>query len=127
MVSKTVRVLIVEDDLIQTLLLEKFFQKIGYKIVGKADSGRDAIELATRLKPDLITMDIMLVDDIDGIMAAKEIQKTIKTNLVYISGNRDEDILKRASETDFIGFFQKPFNMRELESFLTDEQLIKLS
>jgi len=112
------QVLIVEDDPIQSLLLEKLFLSLDYKVIGKAESGRAAIDLAVKLKPDLITMDIMLTDDIDGIEAAKEIQKEIETDLIYISGNRDESILKRASETDYKGFFRKPLDMRELKFFL---------
>lgn len=110
-------VLIVEDDPIQSLLLEKMFLSIGYTIAGKAESGQEAINKAIKLKPDLITMDIMLTDDIDGIEAAKEIQKEIDTDLVYISGNRDEDMLERASETDYKMFFRKPFNMIDLRLF----------
>ena len=119
MVSETVRVLIVEDDPIQSLLLEKLFSSLDYKVIGKAESGRAAIDLAIKLKPDLITMDIMLTDEIDGIEAAKEIQKEIKTDLVFMSGNKDENLLKRASETDFKGFFRKPLDMRELKNFFS--------
>ena len=119
MEPENLQVLIVEDDPIQSLLLEKLFVSLDYKVAGKAESGRAAIDLAVKLKPDIITMDIMLTDDIDGIDAAKEIQKEIETDLVYISGNKDEDIIKRASETDFIAFFRKPFDMRELKNFFS--------
>lgn len=115
--SEKLSVLIVEDDPIQSLLLERLFLSIGYTIAGKAESGQEAINKAIKLKPDLITMDIMLTDDIDGIEAAKEIQKEIDTDLVYLSGNRDESMLERASETDYKEFFSKPFNMKELRFF----------
>jgi 1,2-diacylglycerol 3-beta-glucosyltransferase len=118
--KKQTRVLIVEDDLIQTLLLENVLYKIGCNIVGKAQSGSEAIEKALKLKPDVITMDIMLSDDVDGIQAATEIQKNLDVDLIYISGNKDHDTLERASKTKYIAFLRKPFNMQELkEIFLS--------
>lgn len=115
--SEKLSVLIVEDDPIHSLLLKKLFLSLGYTIAGKAESGQEAINKAIKLKPDLITMDIMLSDDVDGIEAAKEILKEIDTNLVYLSANRDKNILKRASETDYKKFFSKPLNMNELRNF----------
>jgi len=120
MASDKIEVLIVEDDPIQSLLLEKMFLSLGYKVLGKAVSGKLAIDLAKKFNPDLITMDIMLTDDIDGIEAAKVIQSHMKVDLVYLSGNKDADILNCASETDFERFFRKPYNFNELKNFFSE-------
>ncbi len=118
MIRDNVAVLIVEDDLLQSLLLQKLSLSLGYVVVGKAETGQEAIDLATNLKPDLIMMDIMLADDIDGIEAAIEIQKVIDVDLVYLSANKDKNILKRVSETNYREFFRKPFAIELLKDFL---------
>lgn len=113
-----IKVLIVEDNFIQSFLLEKVYISLGFSIVGKVTTGAEAIELAQLHKPDIISMDIMLDDDIDGIEAAKEIQKFLKTKLIFISGNKDLYILNRASEIDYCWFFQKPVSFDELKKVL---------
>lgn len=114
------KVLIVEDDTLQSLMLEKILIKLGFTICGKAEKGEQAIELAKINKPNLITMDIMLSDEIDGIQAAKQIQKDSDADLIYLSGNKDENILRRVSETNYLEFFCKPFNIKELENYFRE-------
>ena len=120
MTSYKLKVLIVEDDTLQSLMLEKMLKKLDFAICGKADKGQEAIELAKTNKPDLITMDIMLADDIDGIQAAKQIQKDSDADLIYLSGNKDENTLRRVSETRYKKFFCKPFNIKELEYYFRE-------
>ncbi len=104
-------ILIVEDELIQSILLEKLVTSLGYKVIGKATTGKNAIELAFKHNPDLITMDISLKDDIDGIMAAHTIQKKNMIPIIYISGNSDKYNYERAQKTSFIDFIPKPVNL----------------
>lgn len=111
------RVLIVEDEPIQSLVLEKLLRTLNYEIVAKAESGREAIDTALKLRPDLITMDIMLTDDIDGIEAALRIQEELDTILVYVSGNMDDNILERAADTHYKKFFKKPYDIHKLRDF----------
>lgn len=106
--SSVKNILIVEDELIQSILLEKLVKSLGYTVIGKATTGADAISMALNLKPDLITMDISLQDDIDGIMATKSIQVKNMIPVIYISGNSDKYNLERAEKTNFIDFIPKP-------------------
>ena len=61
-----VNILVTEDESIVRKDIEKTLQKLGYNVVGTADTGEKAIELATSLKPDLALMDIMLKGDMTG-------------------------------------------------------------
>lgn len=111
-------ILIVEDEMIQSILLEKLIKSLGYKVIGKATTGAEAISKALELKPDLITMDISLHDDIDGIMATKSIQDKNMIPVIYISGNSDKYNFERAEKTNFIDFIPKPVNKESLEKSL---------
>ncbi len=89
------KVLIVEDDKVLSLLLTKMMEKMDMNVIATVTEGREAIRLAKELLPDLILMDIMLEDDVDGIDAMINIQKEdIKTRLysslvilILITGN----------------------------------------
>lgn len=116
MSKRSFKVLIVEDDPMQALLLRKVFEMIDYEVIGIAESGADAIKMAEDLSPDVITMDIMLSDHIDGIEAATEIQKNQDVNLIYISGNSCPNIMERASKTKYKSFIKKPYNVQDLKN-----------
>jgi CheY-like chemotaxis protein len=119
-------ILIVEDEMIQSILLEKLIKSLGYKVVGKVTTGADAIEMALKLKPDVITMDISLQDDIDGIMATKSIQDKSMIPVIYISGNSDQYNYERAETTNFIDFIPKPVNKETLAKSFSKAENIKI-
>lgn len=123
--SKPIKnILIVEDEMIQSILLEKLIKSLGYKVVGKVTTGADAIDMALELQPDVITMDISLQDDIDGIMATKTIQDKSMIPVIYISGNSDQYNYQRAEKTNFIDFIPKPVNKESLaKSFSKAEEI----
>lgn len=125
--NKSVRnILIVEDEMIQSILLEKLIKSLGYKVVGKVTTGADAIKMALKLKPDVITMDISLQDDIDGIMATKSIQDITMIPVIYISGNSDKYNYQRAEKTTFIDFIPKPVNKELLAKSFSKAEDIKI-
>jgi DNA-binding NarL/FixJ family response regulator len=71
------KILIVEDDPLMQLGLEQGLSKYAeLEIVGQAEDGYSAVQLAIALKPDLIVMDIGL-PRLDGIAATKQIKETL--------------------------------------------------
>jgi two-component system, response regulator PdtaR len=112
--GKIKRVLIVEDEMIQALVLESMFVKCGISVAGKVRKGKNAIIKANELVPDLITMDINLLDNIDGITAAIQIQKTNPIPIIYVTGNTDQHNRDRASTTFFIDMLTKPLSLNKL-------------
>ncbi len=114
--NRTARgVLVVEDDLILSMVLVRMMEKLGYIVLEKSHSGAGAIAAAKKLHPDLILMDIQLKDDLDGISAMQEIRKESVVPVIYITGNSDRKNIERARETDFIDYLVKPIQMNELE------------
>jgi CheY-like chemotaxis protein len=111
------KVLIVEDDSIQQIFLERIINQMGHTVIGSSSKGSQAIESALRIGAvDIILMDINLADDVDGIEAAKEINKHREVKLVYITASEDPEHLKRAKETDYVAYLTKPLSKESLES-----------
>jgi len=114
--TKSKRILIVEDDDIQQIVLERIVTQMGHTVIGSSSEGAKAIESALRIGAvDLIIMDIDLADDIDGIEAAREISKHREVKLVYITSSDDQQKLDRANETDYIAYLTKPLSREVLE------------
>jgi CheY-like chemotaxis protein len=109
------KILIVEDDMIISMVLERMVGKLGHEVLDKVITGKDAIESALELDPDLILMDIQLKDDIDGITAMEEIRNESDVHVIYITGNSDQYNLSRAKKTDFIDYLVKPIQMSHLK------------
>lgn len=112
------RILIVEDEGILAEDLGQSLENLGYLVSGKVSTGREAIELAENLRPDLILMDIKLQGDIDGIEAADQIRTRLDIPVVYLTGYAEEDVLLRAKKTEPYGYLGKPISLSELRSTL---------
>jgi len=107
-------VLIVEDDMLLSLVEERLIEKMGHKVAAKVGSGREAIDKAKELNPDIILMDIVLKGDIDGIEAMEEIRKHSKVPVIYLSGNSDRFNFERAKKTGFTDYLVKPITSNDL-------------
>lgn len=103
-----VRILIVEDDYIQSYMIKTLLESLNYKVVGIADTGEKAISMAVELKPDLVLIDIMLEGELDGIDAAKKIMESSGMSVMYITGGSIAHHSRRASETDYVDMLAKP-------------------
>ena len=79
------RVLIVDDSpLIRAVLREAFERTQDIEVVGEAGDGRKAIELVRLLRPDIVTMDV-LMPVMDGLCATEEIMRLFPTPIVIIA------------------------------------------
>lgn len=109
------KVLIVEDDMIIAMVLERMIVKLDHKVIDKVITGKDAIRCADEKDLDLILMDIQLKDSIDGITVMEEIRKTSDVPVIYITGNSDQYNMNRAKATNFVDYLVKPIQMSDLK------------
>jgi diguanylate cyclase (GGDEF)-like protein/PAS domain S-box-containing protein len=107
-------ILIVEDEKIIALDLQRRLERFGYSVVGMASDGQEAINLAAERRPDIILMDIMLAGDMDGIEAARRIRAQLGIPIIFLTAYTDEKTLERAKEVEPFGYILKPFKEREL-------------
>ena len=114
------RVLIVEDDMLLSMVEERLVSKLGYSVVGKVTSGADAVSKAGDLTPDVVIMDISLKGDMDGIEAMEEIRKNSDVSVIYLSGSGDRYSYERAKKTGFTEFLTKPVTAGDLKEPLAE-------
>ncbi len=109
-------ILIVEDERIIALGIQKRLVNLGYTVSGLAASGAEAVRKATELRPNLVLMDIRLEGDIDGIEAAACIRRQLDLPVVYLTANSDPDTLRLAKITEPFGYILKPYDDRDLQT-----------
>ncbi|OZG72868.1 chemotaxis response regulator protein-glutamate methylesterase [Hahella sp. CCB-MM4] len=106
-----VKVLIVDDSGFFRRRLSEILQPMtDIEVVGAATNGREAIDLASRLKPDVITMDYEM-PVMDGISAVKEIMRTNPTPVIMFSSLTYEGarVTFDALEAGAVDFLPKSF------------------
>src|SRR6266446_5396521 len=110
------RVLVVEDEVIVAMDVERRLKRLGYPVSGVAHDGRRAIEKAAEGNPELILMDINLGAGMSGIETALVIQQKQDLPVIYVTANSDADTVRRAAQSGPFGYILKPFEDRELET-----------
>ncbi len=108
------RILVVEDERIVVAEPRQRLRNLGYDVPALAHSGVQAIELAERLRPDLVLMDIYLEGDMDGVQAAEQIRRQVGIPVIYLTAYGNQEVLERAKVTEPFGYILKPFEEREL-------------
>src|SRR5258707_4492549 len=107
--KKTIKVLIVDDIPETRENLKKLLAfESDIEVVGTASTGREGLELAKDLLPDIILMDINM-PDMDGIAATEAISKAVpSTSVVMMSVQSEADYLRRAMLAGARDFLTKP-------------------
>lgn len=108
------KILIVEDEFIIAMLIEKQITRLGYEVVAKVTSGDKALDAVKSNNVDLILMDIKIIGDMDGIETMHAIRKFLSVPVIYITGNSDPVTKQKAFETGPAGYIIKPIEMDTL-------------
>ncbi len=113
--TKRTRIIIADDESLIRRDLHEMLAEQGYLIVGEASDGRTAVEMARRLKPDLVIMDIRFEgDDFDGIEAARVLTTEDIAPVLLLSAYSQRDLVERAKEAGVVGYLVKPFSEADL-------------
>jgi len=107
-------ILVVEDEAAVALDIRATLQRLGYVVPATVGRGRDAIDKADALRPDLVLMDIHLRGDIDGVETAQHVRQAFDIPVIYLTAYADPATLQRARITEPYGYLLKPFHEREL-------------
>ncbi len=110
----TLKILIVEDDSVSALLLQRALEKNSHEIIGIADTGEKALEILEESLADIVMMDINLAGELDGIKTTEIINEKYDIPVVYLSASSDAETLNKVVGTNPSAYVIKPFNIREL-------------
>ncbi len=110
MINKRLSVAIVDDNDMMRAILRGMLRGEAFDVVGEARNGTLAVDLAERLKPDIICMDVMMPEK-NGLEAMAEIKAARpETQIVMITSNADPETVQDAIQNGAAGFIIKPFN-----------------
>ena len=113
-------ILTVDDNQINQLVLDRFLKKWGISFK-QASNGREAIELASREKFDIILMDLEM-PEVDGYTASKQIRENSglnsETPLVALTASTISEVESRVYEAGMNDVMMKPFNPGNLHRML---------
>jgi two-component system chemotaxis response regulator CheY len=108
------RVLVVDDAVFMRNVIKDIFTAAGFEVIGEASNGLEAVERYQQLKPDLITMDIVMPFR-SGIDATREIIKQDPNAVVLMcSALGQESLVMEAIEAGATDFVVKPFRAEDV-------------
>ena len=115
------RILIVEDNPLHTRLIEMTLRAKNYTLL-KATDGEEALDIATRERPDLILMDLNL-PEMTGFEVIKKLREKPAfrhTPIIAITAYAMKEDRKRLIESGCDAYLTKPINTRELPRIIAE-------
>ncbi len=113
-----VKTLIVEDETFVARDLQMHLEQMGYTVASMVPSGEQAIQEIENEIPDLVLMDIVLQEGMDGIETAEIIHSRFDIPVIYLTAHEDKAIFERAKKTEPFGYVTKPFQGEDLRKVI---------
>jgi two-component system cell cycle response regulator DivK len=113
-------VLVVEDTEDNRQMMRRLLEMSGFRVV-EATNGREAVEVASQVQPQIILMDLSL-PIIDGLAATRQIRNLPELNtvpIVAVSAHDTADFHSEALDAGCNAYVTKPINYTELEHLVT--------
>lgn len=110
---KRLRVVVAEDEALIRLDLKEMLEEVGHMVVGEAGDGMSAVELAAKIKPDLVIADIKM-PIMDGLEAAEKIIELEICPVLILTAYSEKELVERASRAGVMSYLVKPFKKGDL-------------
>ncbi len=108
------KIMVVDDAAFMRMMLKNILNQNGYKVTGEATDGAEAVEKYNIVKPDLVTMDIVM-PNMTGIEAVKGIRENHpNAKIVMCSALGQQAMVKEALEAGAVDFILKPFRKEQV-------------
>ncbi len=127
MISETpISALVVDDEVIPNSLVQLQLEQLGYRVIGNAYDGQEAVRLTQELHPDIVVMDLRMPDPntgqedrIAGLKAAAAIQECCPTPVVVVTAYESPELVRQASSIGVGAYLVKPTREKDLERAIT--------
>ena len=110
---KVLKIVIADNESVIRMDVREMLEEAGHEVVGEAVSGKKAVELARRLKPDLCILDIKM-PEMDGIAAARIITDEKIAPVLLLTAFSQSDMVKRATDAGVLAYLVKPVQENNL-------------
>ena len=119
--STRVRVLVVDDSAVTLQTISNFLRRqVAVEVVGTAQDGAQAVDLAQKLQPDLVLMDVQM-PGMNGLEATAEILRQFpQIRVVMVTVNDTPELRQAAEDTGAYQFIPKPQLWRTLPDVLRE-------
>jgi len=116
MVNSMKTVLVVDDSAFMRRTMKSILIRNNFEVVGEATNGIEAVDLYTKLKPDVVTLDVVM-EEMNGLEALKKIMIIDqKANVIMVSSMGQDIIVRDAIVVGAKNFILKPY---------TEEQVVR--
>ena len=96
------------------------WEDIGFRLVGSAGNGLDALQLVEQLQPDLLLSDIRM-PFISGLELARQVRELRPmTHIAFLSGYDDFEYAQKAIDYNVVSYLLKPIGMADLTQALVE-------
>lgn len=104
------RILVVDDSFYMRTMLRNILTDAGYEVAGEAATGQQAMQLARDVRPDLVTLDVILPDNtgLDVLKGLRAEQPDLK--IVMVSAVGQDVIVNEARAAGAGDYLVKPFS-----------------
>jgi two-component system chemotaxis response regulator CheY len=107
-------VLVVDDSLYMRTVIKDALEQAGYKVIGQASNGEEAIDMAFDLKPDIITLDNILPDMIGTDILRVYTKEGLFSKVIMISAVGQESVIQEGLTLGAKAYIVKPFTSDQL-------------
>lgn len=126
------RILVVDDSMFYCLALKSILEDAGHVVVGVASNGMDALKRYEELKPDAVTLDVMMAPDkstsirpetssgVEGLGVLFELKRRDpKAVIIMVTASADATVQTRATALGAAAFIDKPFKSAEIREAIS--------
>ncbi|OPY32571.1 MAG: chemotaxis-specific methylesterase [Methanomassiliicoccales archaeon PtaU1.Bin124] len=112
--SEPKKVMIVDDSMVMRNMIRDVLTKNGFNVVGQAKCVADAVTMYPQLKPDLVTMDVVMPGEtgIEGVKKLKALDPSV--SVLMVSGLNQKNLVIQAMENGAKDYIVKPFEADDL-------------
>ncbi|HVO77719.1 MAG TPA: response regulator, partial [Methanomassiliicoccales archaeon] len=108
------RVLIVDDSMVMRRMIQDLLSKNGFAVAGQAKNGVEAVDMYTKTRPDLVTMDVIMPGETGVDVVKRIISMDRDARIMMVSGLNQKTLVLQALQNGAKEFIVKPFQEKDL-------------
>lgn len=112
--SNQKKVLVVDDSMVMRAMIKDVLTKDGFEVVGQAKNGKEALDQYRMIRPDLVTMDIIMPGEHGTDVVKRILEFDHDARIIVVSGLNQKSLVMQAMENGAREFLVKPFENKDL-------------